>query len=126
MPVQPAPTGPIRRISVSDDGDEVGSVEGDDTVPTVHITAPRGGSSVAVDEFEIAWESDDDATAAAYLSLDGGSSWTSIVTRTTDSPIRPAPGIATPSEQALVLVTVSDGVNANFSRTEPFTLTPER
>lgn len=121
--VQPAPVGPIRRIAIAFEGDEVGSVDGGDSVPSIRITEPIPDATVGIDEFEIVWESDLGTSAAAYLSVDGGASWTSIVTQAESSPIRPAPGIAVPSDEALVLLTVSDGVNAAFARVGPLTLT---
>jgi len=121
--VQPAPVGPIRRIAVAFEGGEVGSADGGDSVPSIRITEPVPDATISIDEFEIAWESAVGTSAAAYLSVDGGTSWTSIITQAESSPIRPAPGIAVPSDEALVLLTVSDGVNATFARVGPLTLT---
>ena len=123
VPVQPAPADPIRRLAVSYEGTEVGAANGGDTLPSIRVTAPAPGTTVTVDEFEIEWESDTATTAAAYLTVDGGTSWTSVATQAADSPIRPAPGIAEPSTDAFVLVTVSDGVNAAVTRVGPFILT---
>ncbi len=126
VPIQPPPVGPISRIAVAFEGDEVGATNGGESVPSLRITEPAADAIVSVDEFEISWESDVGTSAAAYLSIDGGTSWTSIVTQAESSPIRPAPGIAAPSNEALVIVTVSDGVNATFARVGPLTLTASR
>lgn len=125
--VQPPPTEPISRMEVRHDGDAIGAVEGSPAVPTVSIEAPEPGDDVVLDEAEFRWAGDDpdggtDLTYAVYLSSDDGESWRSLVNQTTATELQPSSGILRPSDEARLLVSVSDGVNASQVISEPFRL----
>lgn len=125
--VQPPPTEPVSRLEVHHDGDPVGAIEGSPAIPTVTIEAPADGDDVALGKAEFRWEGADadDGTElnyAVYLSSDDGESWRALANQTTATGLQPSPGTLQPSDEARLLVSVSDGVNASQTISEPFRL----
>jgi hypothetical protein len=123
VPLQPAPAGTVHRISVSLDGDEVGSVEGTDTILTsISIENEIQGRTILVDEFVIEWWADHpDAVAKAFITDNDDNSWTPISDWTSDPTIRVSPDVLPIGEAWLNLV-VSDGLNSFGVRSDRFTL----
>jgi hypothetical protein len=123
--LQPAPAGLVHRISVSLDGDEIGSVEGTDTIlTTVALRSQLKGRTIPVDEFEIEWWADHpEALAKLYLAEDDDNAWTPISDWTPDSTIRVSPDVV-PIGEVEVEVVITDGLNTSGLRTGRFTLVP--
>lgn len=125
--VQPPPTEPIRRMEVRRDGEPIEGVEGSSAIPSVSIESPAAGEELDPAGAEFRWTGSDeddgsDLTYAVYLSSDGGTSWRALTAQTTATSFQPSPGVLGPSDDARLLVSVSDGVNASHAISEPFTL----
>lgn len=64
------------------------------------------------------------AAHAVYHSADGGQSWTAVVSRTAEQEARLPRSEVAATSKALVLVSVSDGVNAGYALSSEFAITP--
>lgn len=125
--IQPQPTAPIGQLHLFRDGDRVASVAGSDSRPAVTVEHPAPGSTVSLADVEFRWAGedadDDELTYAVYLSADGGISWTTLVTQTNETSHRPPGEFLDPASDAVLLVSVSDGLNATNARSASFKLT---
>ncbi len=62
-------------------------------------------------------------SAAVFVSADGGTTWTTVVTRTIDGRVAPVPGIPTSTDDGRVHVSVIAGLDASFVLSHPLVLT---
>lgn len=123
----PQPAEPMGRLTIRYEGDVVGSIDGNDSVPSVEIVRPGPGEAIALEGATFEWSGQgadgDELAYHVFFSADGGTSWTSVISGTDAESVRPAPRIVEASDDARLLVSVTDGVNASYAISEPFTVT---
>jgi hypothetical protein len=109
-----APT--ARRIVIKYAGTTIAIREVSANAPTVQLLSPNGGENwSASGDYQITWTgSDADGDALSYTlhySLDNGATWNTIVSNINDTTYSINAALLAGSEQALIRVVVSDGLN---------------
>ena len=120
-----------QRVRITHDGEELASRDVSAHAPAVTVTSPNGGEVLDGDTIDVAWSAEDadgdDLSATLLYSADGGESWMTLVSRVTGDSYPVDAGLLAGSEEALIRVTVSDGVNTTSDESdEVFTITDRR
>ena len=124
----PVQDGAARIVVINDSDQEIGAVELGGEAPAVSISPIGGVSGVAGAEsaLEVSWSVDDaDSDEHTYrvdYSPDGGETWQSQAMGLTETGLGLDPGILAGSDNALIRVLASDGVNTGMAVSELFSV----
>lgn len=122
----PRPGRPIARLRILEGDREVASATGGDSFPSVTILQPEPGATVAVSASEFSWAGRSAHNKPLYytvlVSFDGGESWTGLLSSSDRTSLDVSSRILEPTSNALLFVSVSDGVNTSFVTSEAFTI----
>lgn len=126
--VHPAPDEPIGRLVIERDGHQVAQIPGSASRPAVRIDQPTAGQEVSAGDVRVSWtgtdDDGDDLFYYVYFSADGGQRWRALFPQIRDQEVILPRSEVTPTQDALVIVSVSDGVNATYTLSPTFTIVP--
>lgn len=126
--VHPAPDEPIGRLVIERDGHQVAQIPGSASRPAVRIDQPTAGQEVSAGDVRVSWtgtdDDGDDLFYYVYFSADGGQRLRALFPQIRDQEVILPRSEVTPTQDALVIVSVSDGVNATYTLSPTFTIVP--
>ena len=119
-PYEPA----AARFAITHEGEEIYSLDISPNAPTVTVDAVTG---TITDTLTVSWSADDldgDAlTSAVYSSADGGETWDLMASGIEETQVELDTSFWPETEQGMMRVLVTDGVNTSQDVTGPFTVT---
>jgi hypothetical protein len=120
VPYDPATT----RVAITYEDTEIFSLTVSPNAPTVTVDPVTG---TVTDTLTVSWSADDldgdPLTAAVYFSADGGETWELLTPGIEDTEAELDTSFWPGTEQAMMRVLVTDGVNTSQDATGPFTVT---
>jgi hypothetical protein len=112
------------RFAITHEGEEIYSLDVSSNAPTVSVDAVTG---TVTDTLTVSWSADDldgdSLTAAVYFSADRGETWELMTSGIEDTEAELDTSFWPETEQGMVRVLVTDGVNTSQDVTDPFTVT---
>jgi hypothetical protein len=122
------PIEPLTRAVVAFEGQVLGTREVGASVPTIRILAPAPGETLSMASDRLVWEAadadGDELTFSVLLSWDGGERYRSLGTRlsATELVLADLRTDVQPSDEAHLVISVTDGLNSTWASSELFTL----
>jgi hypothetical protein len=122
------PIEPLTRAVVAFEGQVLGTREAGASVPTIRILAPAPGETLSVASDRLVWEATDadgdELTFSVLLSWDGGERYRSLGTQlsATELILADLRTDVPPSDEAHLVISVTDGLNSSWASSELFTL----
>ncbi len=120
VPYEPA----AARFAITHEGEEIFSLAVSPNAPTVTVGPVTG---TVTDTLTVSWSADDldgdSLTAAVYFSADGGETWELMTSGSEETEAEFDISFWPGTEQGMVRVMVTDGVNTSQDVTGPFTVT---
>ncbi|HWP93164.1 MAG TPA: Ig-like domain-containing protein [Thermodesulfobacteriota bacterium] len=114
------------RVRITRNGKELGGLTVSANAPQVRLLQPIGGE-VITDRLTIRWEASDQDNDPLFYTVqyspDSGASWQTLVTQTPETTLTLDDTLSLPgSDQALIQVIASDGVNTGSATSDSFTV----
>jgi hypothetical protein len=116
------------RVAIIHNGSELAGQDVSANAPTVTVTAPNGGETLSSGNATFTWTaSDADGDPLTYVvqySPDNGATWSTLTTGLTEASFEIAVADLPGSDQALIRVLASDGINTGQDQSDAtFTVT---
>jgi hypothetical protein len=124
----PLPIEPLTRAVVTFEGEVLGTREAGASVPTIRILSPAPGETLSLASDRLVWEAadadGDELTFSVLLSWDGGERYRSLGTRlsATELVLADLRTDVQPSDEAHLVISVTDGLNSSWASSKLFTL----